>query len=88
MRNKEARGLTQIAGWIFVIIGILIVIQGFLDIFILSPDSEFVSLVNWRRYALFKVIYGLACLTTGMVIFKFVKSYLMDNKDRFDAKLK
>ena len=86
MQKREARGLTQIAGWIFVIIGVLVVIQGFLDIFILSSDSEFVSLVNWRRYALFEVIYGVACISIGMVIFKFVKVYMIDKKDCLDAK--
>ncbi len=78
MNKEEIKGLSRIAGWIFVILGVLVIIKGFLDIFILSPSSEFVSIGNWMRYALFEVIYGIACVSVGLVIFKFINAYLTE----------
>lgn len=78
MNKEEIKGLSRIAGWIFVVFGMLVVIKGFLDIFILFPSSEFVSIDNWIRYALFEVVYGIACMSVGLVIFKFINAYLIE----------
>lgn len=78
MNKEEIKGLSRIAGWIFIIFGTLVVIKGFLDIFILSPSSEFVSIDNWMQYALFEAVYGIACVCIGLVVFKFINTYLTE----------
>jgi hypothetical protein len=79
MDKQEARGLAQIAGWIFIVIGILVIIMGFMRIFgLIAPVSEFVTPANRQNFALFTIIYGLACCALGLVIFKFMKRFLTD----------
>ncbi|MFH1239243.1 MAG: hypothetical protein V1653_03920 [bacterium] len=82
MDKQEARGIAQMAGWIFVIIGVLVIILGFLRLFVIPPISEFVSAANRQNFALFTVIYGAACLAVGTVIFKFAKRFLIDKNEK------
>ena len=79
MNKQEARGLAGIAGWIFLLIGILVTITGFLRMFVvIEPVSEFVTPVNRQIFSLFTIIYGLVCSVLGMVIFRFIKRFLTD----------
>ncbi len=80
----KIRGLVCQSGWIFFIWGIIVAIKGLLDAFILNPESEFVSLDEWLKYAGFELTYGLACLGVGILLFKFsprVKEYIVRDKE-------
>ncbi|MCK5533845.1 hypothetical protein KAI68_01925 [bacterium] len=80
----KIRGLVRQSGWIFLIWGIVVAIKGLLDAFLLNPPSEFISLDEWLRYAGFEIIYGIACLGVGILLFKFsrrVKEYVVRDKE-------
>ncbi|MFH1783648.1 MAG: hypothetical protein ABH868_01930 [bacterium] len=76
MQDDEMRGLAKTAGWIFVIIGVLVAVKGAADMIFLAPSSEFVTPENWMRFAFFELVYGLACVLIGEAIFSFVRRYL------------
>ena len=71
----KVRGLIKIAGWIFFGWGILVSIKGFLDAFWFSPESEFVPLAKWVKYAGFEIVYGLACCVVGILLFEYIKRF-------------
>lgn len=69
---KEIRGLLKLAGWMFIIFGILVTIVGILGIMgIVKPESEFVTGSEWLRYTIFETTYGLVCVGVGYLIFLF-----------------
>lgn len=73
MQKIRYRAVFKSSGWIFVVWGIIAALKGLYDAFISLPESEFVPLANWSKYAGFEVVYGLACVITGLVIFEFAK---------------
>ena len=80
----KIRGLVRQAGWIFLIWGIVVGIKGLLDAFVLNPESEFIPLDKWLKYAGFELTYGIACVAVGIVLFKFserVKEYIIRHKE-------
>lgn len=71
----KVRGLVKIAGWIFLGWGSVVTTKGFLDAFWLSPESEFVPLGKWVKYAGFEIVYGLACCIVGILLFEYIKRF-------------
>jgi len=73
-RRENIKGLTGIAGWIFLVWGVIVAGKGVLDAFVLKPDSEFVTLRQWVfRWAPFEIVYGLACVLAGIACFEYSK---------------
>jgi len=73
VKEVKLRPVVRTSGWIFVIWGTVVVIKGILDAFFLEPESEFITIKEWIRYAGFEIIYGFACIIFGLVIFEFSK---------------
>lgn len=72
-REVKLRAVVRTGGWIFIIWGIIVVIKGILDAFILEPESEFIALKDWIRYSGFEITYGVVCILFGLVILEFSK---------------
>jgi len=61
----------KLAGSIFVVWGLVVMAKGACDIFLLSPESHFVSLAAWvGRWAPFEIVYGTACVIAGLLCFE------------------
>ncbi|HAX61734.1 MAG TPA: hypothetical protein DCX95_04125 [Elusimicrobia bacterium] len=73
MQKIRYRAVFKGSGWIFTVWGIIVVLKGLYDVFVGLPESEFVPLANFSKYAGFEVVYGLACILMGLVIFEFAK---------------
>ena len=73
MQKIKYRAVFKSSGWIFTVWGMIVVMKGLYDVFVGLPESEFVPLANWSKYAGFEVVYGLACIMMGLVIFEFSK---------------
>jgi hypothetical protein len=80
MRKKiKIRWLFKFSSWLFIILGIIILIDGILDSFFLEPEAnkfslsrwEFITLEEWTNFARFEMIYGLSCIILGLYILKF-----------------
>lgn len=77
------RGLVRCAGWIFLIWGILVTCKGIGDSFWGEPEAnyfssekwEFVTKIQWLRYAGFETVYGLACIGVAYLLWKYA-SYM------------
>jgi len=86
MEYKEVklRPVVKAGGWIFIIWGIVVVVKGILDAFIFEPETEFIALKEWIRYAGFEIVYGFACILFGLVIFEFSKRVKEKIKKRIE----
>ncbi|MDD5686299.1 MAG: hypothetical protein PHE88_00500 [Elusimicrobia bacterium] len=73
MQKIMYRGVFKGSGWIFVVWGVIVALKGFYDAFLGLPESEFVTLAKWTKYAGFEIVYGLACIVVGLVVFEFSK---------------
>ena len=73
MQKIKYRAVFKSSGWIFTVWGMIVVMKGLYDVFVGLPESEFVPLTNFSKYAGFEVVYGLACILAGLVIFEFSK---------------
>lgn len=73
MQKIKYRAVFKSSGWIFLIWGGIVVLKGLYDAFWGFPESEFVPLVSWARYSGFEVVYGIACILAGLLIFEFAK---------------
>ena len=73
MQKIKYRAVFKSSGWIFAVWGTIVVLKGLYDVVVGLPESEFVPLVKWSKYAGFEVVYGIACILIGLVIFEFAK---------------
>ena len=73
MQKVRYRAIFRSSGWIFSIWGSIVIIKGLYDAFVGVPESEFITSDKWLKYSGFEVVYGLACLTVGYLIFEFAK---------------
>jgi len=73
MQKIKYRAVFKSSGWIFTVWGIIVVIKGLYDVFVGLPESEFVPLENFAKYSGFEIVYGLACVLVGLIIFEFAK---------------
>lgn len=73
MQKIRYRAVFKSSGWIFLIWGGIVTLTGLYDAFFGLPESEFVPLANWSKYAGFEVVYGIACVLVGLLIFEFAK---------------
>ncbi len=67
----KIRGLVRVAGWMFLVWGAVVSVKGLLDAFILMPESEFVPMDKWVKYAGFEACYGLACVAVAGLLFAY-----------------
>lgn len=72
--NKQVTSLIKLAGWIFVVYGIIIAIKGAIDIFYPNPATQFVPVsVYTGKWVPFEMAYGAACVVTGLACFKYTE---------------
>ncbi|HOW28411.1 MAG TPA: hypothetical protein PK876_07910 [Elusimicrobiota bacterium] len=78
-RRVGIRGLGRLAGWIFLVWGVLVAGKGFWDVVGGQPEAnyfspgpwQFVTREQWFRYAGFELCYGLACVGLAWGLWKF-----------------
>ncbi len=73
-KKKESKGLLKAAGWIFVSWGAVVTIKGVLDVFMVTPESQFVPVAEWSgKWSPFEIVYGVSCVIAGIICFELVK---------------
>lgn len=81
MKKIKIRGLASIAGWIFIIWGIIVTLKGFWDVFLGEPEAniyspnkwDFISQKQWLTWSGFEIAYGLACVGITYLIWEYAK---------------
>lgn len=77
----KIRGLLRGSGWAFLLWGGLVAVKGLYDAFIGEPEANFYSLQKWEfvtkeewlRYSGFEWAYGMACVGTALLVWRFAK---------------
>jgi len=81
MEKIKIRGLTKIAGWVFVLWGTIVSVKGIYDAFWGEPESNFYSLSKWEfiskkqwfNWSGFEVAYGFSCVGLALLLWEFSK---------------
>ncbi|OGS33510.1 MAG: hypothetical protein A2474_08750 [Elusimicrobia bacterium RIFOXYC2_FULL_34_12] len=73
MQKIKYRTVFKSSGWIFAVWGVIVTLKGLYDAFLGLPESEFVPIAKWSKYSGFEVVFGLACVFVGLLIFEISK---------------
>jgi len=80
METLKVAGLARLSAWMFGAWGALAASKGFYDLFLGGePEANlyapakwaFVTYEQWRRYAGFELVYGLACAGLAFLLLRF-----------------